>query len=84
MPTIRTTLGEVRADSCEYRYNPPSVGQHAALAQLRARAAMKGANGIAHLRFTLIINNRSPCWHGFYASGVAVVFESVEARADQP
>ena len=84
MPKIRTTLGKVWADSCRYRYNRPSVGQQASLAQLRARTAMKGANGIAHLRFMLITNNKSPCWHGFEASGVAVVFDSVKVRASLP
>ena len=84
MPNIQTTLGELRADSCKYRYSPPSVGRQASLAQLRARAAMKGANGIAHLRYLLITNSRSPCWHGVEASGVAVVFDAARARPSRP
>jgi len=84
MPRVRATLGPVRFEMCKYRDSPPSVGEQAALAQLRARAAMMSANGVAHLRFASITDRRSPCWRGVDASGLAVVFEPAMTRASLP
>ena len=73
-PPVTAVVGPLWAAECKYRYNDDTIGQLAALAQLRARAALKGANGIVQLKYMKITNPRSPCWHGFEASGVGVVF----------
>ena len=70
------SLGQVYASYCTFT-DDAAAGQAAALAQLKARAALKGADGIVGVRYELINKNpRSSCWHrGFTASGLAVVFD---------
>jgi invasion protein IalB len=73
-PTDPKVVGQVWASVCTFQ-NDQAVSQAAALSQLKARAYLKGANGITHLRYVINTNMRSACWHrGYTATGTAVVF----------
>ena len=71
-PKALKDLGYVSAAACTFE-DDDAVGRAAVLSQLRARAAMKGADAIVHLRLVANTNLRSSCWHkGYTASGEAV------------
>jgi hypothetical protein len=78
-PKVRAQIGRVYSLSCHFRY-APLEGQAEAVEKLRIRALARGADGIVGLRMSLITNTRSPCWHGFEASGLAVRFDDGGAQ----
>jgi hypothetical protein len=74
-PQPAKDLGAVWAAVCTFQ-DDQKVNQEAVLSQLRARAEMKGANGIINIRLMINTNARSSCWHrGYTATGEAVVFD---------
>jgi uncharacterized protein YbjQ (UPF0145 family) len=73
-PKIGKVIGHLWTASCHYRYDPEK-GRATALEQLQMKALSRGANELVNVRTELVINNRSPCWHGFEATGTAVVFD---------
>jgi hypothetical protein len=78
-PDVVRELGFVRATSCQYP-NDPQKGRIDAFEQLLLRAAQRGGNGIVGVHSERIINTRSPCWHGFEDTGIAVIFRSVSEQ----
>lgn len=73
-PKVLKDLGYVSAAVCTFQDNDV-VGHAAVLNQLRARAALEGADAIVHVRLVANTNLRSSCWRrGFTASGEAVSF----------
>jgi len=71
-PKAAKDLGYVSAAVCTFQEND-EAGQAAVLSQLRARAALRGADAIVHLRLVVNTNLRSSCWHkGYAAIGEAV------------
>ena len=73
-PRIVSVVQHVRAVSCHYRFDL-KAGEATSLAQLKMQALAAGGNGVIDVKSELIVNNKSPCWHGFEATGVAVVFD---------
>lgn len=73
-PRIVSVVQRVRAVSCGYRFDL-KAGEASALAQLKMQALAAGGNGVINVKCDLIVNNKSPCWHGFEATGTAVVFD---------
>jgi len=67
-------LGQVWATVCTFQ-NDPAVAQAATLDQLKARAVLKGANGLVDVTYQVANNNaHSSCYHrGYTATGYAVV-----------
>jgi hypothetical protein len=73
-PPVASVVGPVSASVCTFQ-DDATVSKAAVVSQLRARAALKGANGIVGLRYAINSNTRSSCWHrGYTATGTAVVF----------
>lgn len=73
-PPVSKVLGPVAASVCTFQ-DDKAVSQAAAVSQLRARAALKGANGVVNLRYAINNNGRSSCWRrGYTVTGTAVVF----------
>lgn len=73
-PRIISVVQHVRAVSCGYRFDL-KTGEATSLAQLKMQALAAGGNGVINVKSELIVNNKSPCWHGFEATGIAVVFD---------
>jgi hypothetical protein len=74
-PKPAKDLGAVWAAVCTFQ-DDQKISQAAVLSQLRARAAIKGANAIVNIRFMIYANARSSCWHrGYTATGEAVVVD---------
>jgi hypothetical protein len=73
-PTIVSVVRRVRAVSCNHRFDL-KIGEADALNQLKGWALAVGGNGLVGVKSDLIINTKSPCWHGYEATGVAVVFD---------
>ena len=74
LPKPTKDLGYVSAAVCTFQ-DDPSISRSATLTQLRARAALKGADAIVDVRLVINSNIRSACWHrGFTASGEAVAW----------
>jgi hypothetical protein len=73
-PQDPKVLGVVSASVCDFQADS-AANQAEALSQLRARAALQGANGVTSARYLINSNTRSSCWHrGYTVTGVAVVF----------
>jgi uncharacterized protein YbjQ (UPF0145 family) len=74
LPKAVKDLGYVSAAVCTFQ-DDSSISRSATLSQLRARAALKGADAIVNMRLVINSNARSSCWHrGYIASGEAVAF----------
>jgi len=74
LPRPLKDLGYVSAAVCTFQ-DDASISRSAALTQLRAHAALKGADAIVDLKLVINTNIRSSCWHrGFIATGEAVAW----------
>ena len=73
-PRIVSVVQHVRAVSCNHRFDL-KIGEANSLDQLKMQALAVGGNGVINVKSELIVNTKSPCWHGFEATGVAVVFD---------
>jgi hypothetical protein len=79
-PRVVKDIGFLSAAICSFQGDAP-VSPAAALSQLRADAARRGADAITNLRVVINANSRSACWRrGYTASGEAVVLSADAER----